>query len=126
LLLHYGCDLTDLLAAKQAKQMARPKTPLRNMDRTLYYHGEKKTMANAKLVWMLMDFLGIPLTLLGIIANLDNVKSAILAILGIIYLMVRIYFYVIQKQQAVREKEYELWNKEQDKIDRIQKTSFRK
>jgi hypothetical protein len=75
-------------------------------------------MAQAKIVWFVLDFLGIPITILGIIANMDNIKSVILAILGISYLAVRMYFYVIKSQQAIREKELELWHKEMNKIER--------
>lgn len=85
------------------------------------YISEKKTMAQAKLVWLLIDFLGIPISLLGFILNLDNVKSAVIALVALIYLMCRIYFYVVQKKQAVREKELELWHKEIDKEERKRK-----
>lgn len=96
------------------------------------YLSEKKTMAQVKLVWILIDFLGIPLTLLGFIFNLDNVKSAIIAVLAIIYLMFRMYYYVIQKKQSIREKDIELqsktidlWHKEQEKI-RAQSTTAKR
>ena len=78
-------------------------------------------MAQIKLMWLLCDFLGIPVTVLGILANTDNIKSAILAVLGIAYLCVRGFYYIKQKDQAVREKEIELWHKEMDKQDRIRK-----
>lgn len=72
----------------------------------------------AKIGWLIVDWLGIPLSLLGIYLNLDNIKSAIIAILAIIYLMMRTYFYFIKNNQAVREKEIALWHKELDKIER--------
>lgn len=75
-------------------------------------------MAQAKIVWFILDFLGIPITILGIIANMDNIKSAILAILGITYLMCRMYFYVIKSKQSIREKDLDLWHKEADKSER--------
>lgn len=71
-----------------------------------------------KIGWLIVDWLGIPLSLLGIYLNLDNVKSAIIAILAIIYLMLRTYFYFVQKKQAIREKEYDLWHREVDKMER--------
>lgn len=74
-----------------------------------------------KLAWLIFDVFGIPTVLLGILNNLDNVKSVILIILGSIYLMIRTYFYFIQKNQAVRKEEIELWHKEQDKQERIDK-----
>lgn len=76
-------------------------------------------MANAKVFWFLVDLLGIPSTILGIWLNLDNIKSAIIAILAIIYLMVRLYFYFIKSRLDVKEKELDIWVKEQDKRDRI-------
>lgn len=74
-----------------------------------------------KIGWMVLDWLGIPLSLLGIYLNLDNVKSAIIAILAIIYLMMRTYFYFIKSKQAVREKEIALWHLEVDKQEREEK-----
>ena len=82
-------------------------------------------MAQIKLLWLICDIIGIPVTLLGIVANLDNIKSAILAILGIAYLMIRAYYYVIKSNQSVREKELDLWHLEQDKKDRMNKTSIK-
>lgn len=78
-------------------------------------------MAQAKMIWLLCDFLGIPLSILGILANMDNVKSAIIAVLGITYLMVRMYFYVTKSKQDVRDKDLDLWHKEMDKIEREDK-----
>lgn len=79
-------------------------------------------MAQIKWTLILCDMLGIPATLLGIVANLDNVRSVILFILALTYVMFRLYYYAVQKKQAVREKELELWHKEQDKIERINKS----
>lgn len=82
-----------------------------------YYN--RITKMGAKIGWLIADWIGIPLSLLGIVINMDNIKSAVIAMLAMIYLMLRIYFYFIQKQQAVREKEIDLWFREQDKQDRI-------
>lgn len=90
-------------------------------DMQLYDFKRVNKMAQIKLMWLLCDFLGIPVTILGILANTDNIKSAILAVLGIAYLCVRGYYYIKQKDQAVREKEIELWHLEQNKQDRIKK-----
>lgn len=79
-------------------------------------------MAQIKWAVWLADLLGISTTLLGFISNIDNVKSAILFILALTYMMFRIYFYVIQRQQSIREKEIDLWHQEQDKIERINKS----
>ncbi len=86
--------------------------------------GNKKrvnTMAMAKIYWWLLDTFGWSATFLGIALNIDNIKSAILFILSVSYLMLRGYFYWVQKQQSVREKELDIWDKEQNKIDRINK-----
>lgn len=84
----------------------------------------KRTIQMAQIKWALIlaDIFGIPVTILGIIQNWDNIRSAILFLVGLTYLMSRLYFYVIQRRQAVREKEIDLWFREQDKQDRINKT----
>lgn len=93
------------------------------MSKIVVLYAEKKTMAHAKLMWLIADIIGIPMTILGFILNIDNVKSAFIAIIVIIYLMIRLYYYVVQKKQAVRQKEIELksqeidlWFREQEKI----------
>lgn len=78
-------------------------------------------MAQIKWTLILADFLGIPIYFLGIYDNINNVRSAVLFIVGLTYVMFRIYFYVIQRKQAVRDKEYELWHKQIDKEERINK-----
>lgn len=82
---------------------------------------QKKTMAYAKYMWILLDFIGLPTAVYGFILNMDNVKSSVIGLLAIIYLMCRIYFYVVEKKQAVRKKEFELWNLLMDKMDRLKK-----
>lgn len=84
----------------------------------------KRVFKMATLKWSLIiaDILGIPIWMIGIVSNMDNIRSAILFILGLMYVMTRMYFFVIQKKQAIREKEIDLWNKEQDKQDRIKKS----
>lgn len=93
------------------------------IDMQLYDFKRVNKMGQVKILWLICDIFGIPITLLGIVANLDNIKSAILAILGITYLMIRSYFYVIKSNQSVRDKELDLWHKEQDKQERISKMS---
>ncbi len=83
-------------------------------------------MAQVKMIWLICDIFGIPITLLGIAANIDNVKSAIIAILAIAYLMVRGYFYYLKSDQAVREKELEIWHKQIDKEERLKKMTENK
>jgi uncharacterized membrane protein YfcA len=78
-------------------------------------------MVTAKFLWNLGDMLGIPGAILGIIANLDNIKSTILAVLLIIYFMIRLYYLFVEKKQAARKRDYELWNLEMDKQERADK-----
>ena len=82
---------------------------------------QKKTMAHTKMLWFICDIIGIPFSIYGFIINIDNIKSSVIALLVICYLLVRLYFYVVQKKQAVREKELELWHKQIDKEERIRK-----
>ncbi len=85
------------------------------MDRALT---EKKTMGYAKVMWLLGDVLGIPLTILGIIANLDNVKSLVLFVLLVGYLTTRWYYYAKKQDQEARKRELELWHMEMNKKER--------
>lgn len=77
-------------------------------------------MAQVKFLWLLLDFVGVPIFILGILTNMDNMKSLILAILGASYLCARLYFYIVKSKQTVREKEYDLWHKSIDKMEREQ------
>lgn len=77
-----------------------------------------------------IDLIGISIILGGIAANIDNGKSFVLFMLAAMYGVMRFVFTWKQKSQAVREKEIqlrereiELWHKEQDRRDRIDKTS---
>lgn len=77
-----------------------------------------RKMAQFKLAWIIADFLGFGSLFLGWISNLDNVRSAVLFILGSIYAMIRIYWsHVHNRNKDVREKweqqvrEYE-WKKQ--------------
>lgn len=88
------------------------------------YNSKQPKMANAKLLWLICDWLGLPTCVLGFIANLDNVKSVIIAILGMIYLGIRIYYTVIEKRQREREMEYKLWNLEADKQKRAKEENI--
>lgn len=92
---------------------------------TLQHSYLKRVVHMAQIKWwayVIMDLFGLPFWLLGILKNLDNIKSSILFLVGLIYAMSRLYFYVVQRRQAVREKELNLWHQEQDKQDRIKKS----
>ena len=92
---------------------------LNNFKRTI-------KMAQIKALWILVDFLGGSFTIMGIVANIDNIKSVILAILAIAFLMIRGFFYIKKNQQEVRDKEIDLWNKEEDKRERMKKNGLKK
>lgn len=81
----------------------------------------KRTIDMAQIKWALIvaDILGIPIYVVGFIANLDNIRSAILFLVALTWAMFRLYYFVVQRKQAVRDKELDLWQKEQDKQDRI-------
>lgn len=57
-------------------------------------------------VWI-CDALGITSALLGWVNNLDNVKSTILFIMGMIYFGVRTYFFIVEKNIAIRKARFE-------------------
>lgn len=94
------------------------------ISRSLFvpYFKRLNRMAQIKWALILCDIFGIPVTLLGIASNMDNIKSTILFIIAAIYLMLRAYYYAIRQQQESKAREIDNWNKEQDKIDRINKT----
>lgn len=91
------------------------------LDMHLPYVKRIIQMAQIKWALILADLLGIPFYLLGITQNIDNIRSAILFIVGLIYIMFRMYFFVIQRRQAVKDKDIDIWNKEQDMHERINK-----
>lgn len=45
----------------------------------------KQRMAEIKASWILFNMIGIPVYILGIVNNLDNYKSAILFLMGLLY-----------------------------------------
>lgn len=77
-----------------------------------------KRMAEAKIILFLANWIGYPLYIFAFIANLDNVKSAILFICAVLFFMVRTYFYIIKSKQQVREKEFDLKEKELNVMER--------
>lgn len=74
-------------------------------------------MAETKFALILFNLLGIPVYILGFFANLDNIKSAILFLLGLIYMMIQIYFNVIWAKQKTRMRELDIQQKEKDLKD---------
>lgn len=72
------------------------------IDMQLPYFKRVFKMATVKWALIVMDILGIPTWVLGVMA--------------------RLYFFVVDKRISIREKEIELWHLEQDKQDRINKS----
>lgn len=56
---------------------------------------------------MLCDILGVSSAILGWISNIDNVKSAIMFILGTIYIGARTYFYIRRQLILIRKESWE-------------------
>ena len=71
-------------------------------------------MAETKFALIIFNLLGAGLTLAGILSNLDNIKSSILFLLGLVFIMIRIYFFVIWAKQKTRMRELEIMQKEKD------------
>lgn len=76
-------------------------------------------MAEIKMILSFIGhMLGIPITVIGIVSNWDNAGKLIPIFLSAVYLIVFINFKWKRNKQILREKEYELWHKEIDKMER--------
>lgn len=65
-------------------------------------------MVQTKVIaWLIADVLGFSTAFIGWINNLDNVKSAIMFILGVIYLGARTYFYIRRGMNLLRKERWE-------------------
>lgn len=62
------------------------------------------------------DIFGWSFAFLGWLNNLDNVKSAVMFILGSAYLGARLYFYIRRQMLAVRKEKWEQDEREKKKI----------
>jgi magnesium-transporting ATPase (P-type) len=78
-------------------------------------------MAQIRALWILVDFFVGSFTIAGIVTNYDNFKAWVLFAASLTFLIIRGVVYVIQKKQAIKDKELDIWEKEQDKLDRIRK-----
>lgn len=76
-------------------------------------------MGYAKAMIWIADAIGIPIWILGIVHNIDNIKAFILFLLGVVYGVFRIYYYRIIQEQKIKEKEYDLWEREFNKQEKI-------
>lgn len=64
-------------------------------------------MAQIKMALLLADILGFSSFFLGWVSNIDSVKSAVLFILGSIYLMIRTYYYFVHNKNKARRDQWE-------------------
>lgn len=71
-------------------------------------------MAETKMMWAILNAIGFPIYLLGILQNLDNIKSVILILLGVIWGIIRIYFSVVWGKQKTRMRELEIRKAEKE------------
>lgn len=71
-----------------------------------------KKMAETKIVLLLLNVVGLPVYFLGIVSNLDNIRSAVLILLGLIYALIQIYFLVVWGRQKTRMRELDIQIKE--------------
>lgn len=65
-------------------------------------------MAETKLVSIILNLLGIPITLWAFWQNLGDIKAAVLFLLALTFLMIRIYFFVEWAKQKTRKNEEEI------------------
>lgn len=88
-----------------------------NRNGTIHNHSHWRKLVTSKRPYSKMeaktvgiwicDTLGITSALLGWVNNLDNVKSTILFIMGLIYFLVRTYFFIVEKNIAIRKARFE-------------------
>jgi hypothetical protein len=107
------------------KQHESSRVAVHNIGVDMQLNNFKRTikMAQIKALWILVDFLTGSFTIMGIIANFDNIKAWILFATSLTFLLIRGIVYVVQKKQAIRDKELDIWEKEQDKLDRIKRNN---
>ncbi len=67
---------------------------------------KRQKMAEIKGMWIILNLIGVPVYILGIVNNLDNYKSAILFLMGLLYSV------------TVLMRSYEKWRKEKIANDR--------
>lgn len=107
------------------KQRKSNRLSIHHTGNALQLPGFKRYMDMAEIKWtlsLIANIIGVPLYIGGILSNLDNVKSSILFLIALIFGMAKTYFYIVQKRQAVRDKEIDIWHKQQDQQERKNKT----
>lgn len=71
------------------------------MEAVNYYQSNKPTMSMPyKIGIFLLDFLGIPATILGIAYNWGDIKGYVLTALSLLFICVRFVFYIDDKLAA--------------------------
>lgn len=97
--------------------------PFHTVSSSLFVPYLKRLNRMAQIKWALIlcDMLGIPVFLLGVVKDFGSFNSTVLLMISLFYAIPRCYFDIIARRQRTREKNLELWHKEQDKIDRINK-----
>lgn len=64
-------------------------------------------MAETKFAAILLNLIGIPLCFLSFWQNLDNVKSAVLFLCALCFILIRMYFFVIWAKQKTERRNLE-------------------
>lgn len=64
-------------------------------------------MAETKFAVLILNLIGVPLCFIAFWSNIDNVKSAVIFLVALIFLLIRIYFYVIWAKQKTEKQRME-------------------
>lgn len=64
-------------------------------------------MAETKFAVLILNLIGVPLCFIAFLDNLDNIKSAVIFLVALIFLMIRLYFYVIWAKQKTEKQKME-------------------
>lgn len=64
-------------------------------------------MAETKFAVLILNLIGVPLCFIAFWDNIDNVKSAVIFIVALTFLLIRIYFYVIWAKQKTEKQRME-------------------
>lgn len=64
-------------------------------------------MAETKFVALILNLIGVPLCFIAFFDNINNIKSAVIFIVALTFLMIRMYFYVIWAKQKTEKQRME-------------------
>lgn len=73
----------------------------------IHYHNRKEMEPSFKLWIGIVSAFSLPAWLIGVIQNYDNWKGDLLFFLALVFTGLRIYYYKVQKDQAVAREELE-------------------